>query len=156
MESEAYCWRLDMAEAVQQAGTLAWQEYGSGNAGGMGEHVADPLAHGDSVLARKDAPSSYHLASCVDDARLGVTDIVRGADLRLSTDVHRLLQALLGWNTPRYHHHRLICGADSRRLAKRDQAAALSIWKDAGMDGKVLAEQLRQSTLPAGYSLQQA
>jgi glutamyl-Q tRNA(Asp) synthetase len=156
MESEAYCWRLDMAQAVQQAGTLAWQEYGSGNAAGMGEHVADPLAHGDIVLARKDAPASYHLASCVDDARLGVTDIVRGADLRLSTDVHRLLQAVLGWSTPRYHHHGLICGADGRRLAKRDQAAALSIWKDAGMDGKVLAEQLRQSTLPAGYSLQQA
>lgn len=158
---EAHCWRLDMEKALswvaaQGLGPLTWQEMGDGNAEGMGERLADPMAHGDIVLARKDAPASYHLASSVDDGMMGVTHVVRGADLRESTDIHRLLQALLGWPTPLYHHHPLICGPDGRRLAKRDRAAALDCWKDAAMDGHELADQLRQNTLPIGYSFQKA
>lgn len=155
MAHSPYCWRLDMAAAVERVGVLHWREYGDGSLAGAGERVADPMAHGDIILARKDAPSSYHLASCLDDAWAGVSDIVRGADLQASTDVHRALQALFGWAEPRYHHHGLICGPDGKRLAKRDQAAALSIWKDAGRDGKALAEELRQGQLPDGYRLRQ-
>lgn len=152
-QTDAACWRLDMAKAVRMAGELTWTEIGTVPAE---RRMANPMAHGDIVLARKDAPSSYHLASSVDDANLGISHVVRGADLLGSTDVHRLLQALLDWPTPVYHHHGLICGADGRRLAKRDQAAALSRWKYDGMDGKALAEELRRGTLPAGYSLQKA
>jgi glutamyl-Q tRNA(Asp) synthetase len=151
-----HSWRLDMAKAAAQVGPLTWQELGDGSALGAGERLADPLAHGDIILARKDAPSSYHLASSVDDAMMGISHVVRGADLMESTDVHRLLQALLGYQTPLYWHHRLICGPDGKRLAKRDQAAALSLWKDAGHDGKALADALRQHQLPAGYTLNQA
>jgi glutamyl-Q tRNA(Asp) synthetase len=159
--SEPHCWRLDMAKAVDWAERhyphgLIWYEEGAGNLAGMGPQRADPMAHGDIVLARKDAPASYHLASSVDDAMMGVTHVVRGADLRQSTDVHRLLQALLGWPTPIYHHHMLICGPDGRRLAKRDQAASLDLMRQAGLDGRNLADQLRQHKLPTGYSFQKA
>jgi glutamyl-Q tRNA(Asp) synthetase len=146
--AEPHCWRLDMARAVAAAGELAWEE------AGQGLRAADPLAHGDIVLARKDAPASYHLASTLDDATMGVTHIIRGADLIASTDVHHLLQALLGLPTPLYRHHALVCGADGKRLAKRDAAASLAALRAAGVDGRALAADLAADRLPAGYSLQ--
>ena len=94
--------------------------------------AADPLAHGDVVLARKDAPASYHLAVTVDDAAQGVTDVVRGVDLFAATHVHRLLQALLGLPTPRYHHHALLVGPDGERLAKRHGAPTLAALRERG------------------------
>lgn len=148
MADEPHCWRLDIARAVVAAGDLTWEE------GGQGLRAADPLAHGDIVLARKDAPASYHLASTLDDAMMGVTHVIRGADLIASTNVHRLLQALLGLATPLYRHHALVCGPDGKRLAKRDAAASLKALRDGGLDGPALAADLRAGRLPAGYSLQ--
>lgn len=146
--AEPHCWRLDTARAVGLAGTLAWEE------AGQGMRIADPLAHGDVVLARKDAPASYHLASTLDDAMIGVSHVIRGADLIASTDVHRLLQALLGLPTPLYRHHALVCGPDGKRLAKRDAAASLASLRAAGIDGRTLAADLLAGRLPTGYSLQ--
>lgn len=148
LAAEPHAWRLDMARAVALAGELRWEEQG------QGMRVADPSAHGDIVLARKDAPASYHLASTLDDAAMGVTHVIRGADLIASTDVHRLLQALLGLPTPVYRHHGLVCGPDGKRLAKRDAAASLASLRDAGVDGPALAADLLRERLPAGYSLQ--
>ena len=145
---EAHCWRLDMNRAAAGAGHLAWEE------AGQGLRTADPLAHGDIVLARKDAPASYHLASTLDDAAMGVTHIIRGADLIASTDVHRLLQALLGLPTPLYRHHALVCGPNGKRLAKRDAAASLASLRAVGVDGRALAADLASDRLPTGYSLQ--
>ena len=151
---EAHCWRIDMASAAALAGPLHWEETTPPEGeGGRRAILADPLAHGDVVLARKDAPASYHLASTVDDAAMGVTHVVRGADLIASTDVHRLLQALLGLATPLYRHHVLVCGADGKRLAKRDAAASLASLRAAGVDGRALAADLRAGRLPTGYSL---
>ena len=147
MASEPHCWRLDMARAVAETGELAWEEMG------QGLRIADPWAHGDIVLARKDAPASYHLASTLDDAAMGVTHIIRGADLIASTDVHRLLQELLGLPTPLYRHHALVCGPDGKRLAKRDAAASLASLRAAGIDGRALAADLAADRLPTGYSL---
>lgn len=148
MAHEPHCWRLDMARAAAEAGELAWEE------AGQGLRSADPLAHGDIVLARKDAPASYHLASTLDDADMGVTHVIRGADLIASTDVHRLLQALLDLPPPCYRHHALVCGPDGKRLAKRDAAASLASLRAAGIDGRTLAADLAAGRLPAGYSLQ--
>ena len=86
------------------------------------------------ILARKDTPTSYHLAVVVDDAAQGVTDVVRGQDLFLATSVHRLLQALLGLPAPRYHHHRLILDADGRKLSKSTQATGLRELRAQGAD----------------------
>jgi glutamyl-Q tRNA(Asp) synthetase len=87
---------------------------------------------GDVVLARKDTPTSYHLAVVVDDARQGVTHVVRGQDLFQSTGVHRLLQALLDLPTPHYHHHRLVLDADGQKLSKSTRATALRALRDGG------------------------
>ena len=108
-----------------------------------GTIVADPLSHGDVILARKDAPASYHLAVTIDDAAQGVSHVVRGVDLFGATHVHRLLQALLGFPTPVYHHHALIAGPDGARLAKRNHAPTLESLRLAGEDGPALAASLR-------------
>ena len=122
---EPFALRLDMAAALASAGPLTWAETGEGPSGEIGAIAANPAAWGDVILARKDTPTSYHLAVTVDDAAQGVTDVVRGRDLFHATSVHRLLQALLGLPSPRYHHHRLILDADGRKLSKSTRATGL-------------------------------
>lgn len=147
--SRPHAWRLDMDSARAAAGPLTWLE-------GEIEVAAEPEAFGDVVLARKDAPASYHLAVTVDDAAQEITDVVRGADLFASTHVHRLLQALLELPTPVYHHHTLLAGADGRRLAKRHGAPTLAELRASGADPATLLAALRRGELPAGYSLAEA
>jgi glutamyl-Q tRNA(Asp) synthetase len=93
---------------------------------------ARPDRWGDVVIVRKEGPAAYHLAVVVDDARQSVTHVVRGADLRAATDVHRLLQVLLGLPAPVYHHHRLITAADGRKLSKRDGDTSLAALRALG------------------------
>jgi glutamyl-Q tRNA(Asp) synthetase len=93
----------------------------------------DPYLFGDIVLARKDVPTSYHLSVVHDDHVQGITHVIRGEDLREATHVHRVLQALLGYDAPIYFHHALVRGADDKRLAKRDKAATLQALKQEGV-----------------------
>jgi glutamyl-Q tRNA(Asp) synthetase len=120
-----YALRLDMAKAVEAVGSLTWRESGRGPGGETGQVQAVPRAWGDVVLARKEIPTSYHVSVVIDDARQGVTQVVRGQDLFWSTSVHRLLQVLLGLPEPDYLHHRLILDADGRKLSKSTRATAL-------------------------------
>jgi len=119
-------------------------------------HSADPLAHGDVVLARKDAPASYHLSCTLDDAAMGVSHVLRGDDLKGATDIHRLLQALLGLPSPVYCHHPLLVGPDGRRLAKRDGSIALADLRAQGVDPAELAAALRGRRFPVGIRLASA
>ena len=145
MAQEPHAWRVDMAAAIAAAGPLEWLE-------GESRVLARPDQFGDVVLARKDAPTSYHLAVTVDDAAQSVSDVVRGRDLQAATHVHRLLQALLDLPTPVYHHHPLLIGADGQRLAKRNGAPTISSIRAAGVDPERLVEDLRTGRLPYGYS----
>lgn len=92
-----------------------------------------PDLFGDVVLARRDVPASYHLCVTHDDACQGVTLVTRAEDLRPATDLHCLLQTLMGWARPHYAFHPLLCGADGKRLAKRDGAKAVRAMRAAGM-----------------------
>ena len=138
--TKPHCWRLDVG--VTDGLTFTDSRFGT--------IAADPAAHGDVVLARKDAPASYHLAVTIDDAAQGVTDVVRGEDLLPATHVHRLLQELLGLPVPRYHHHRLLTGPDGERLAKRHGAPTLAALRETGVDGRALADALRRGEVPVG------
>jgi glutamyl-Q tRNA(Asp) synthetase len=129
---EPYALRLALGAAIARAGVLTWTETGSGPQGQTGIVEAAPQMWGDVVLARKEVPASYHLAVAIDDARQGVTDVVRGQDLFLATGIHRLLQALLGLPQPVYHHHKLILDADGRKLSKSTQATSLRELRAAG------------------------
>jgi glutamyl-Q tRNA(Asp) synthetase len=112
-------------EAGERESNLTWNESGSGPGGETGVITAAPRAWGDVILARKEVPTSYHLAVVVDDAAQGVTDVVRGRDLFAATSVHRLLQALLAYPVPRYHHHRLILDSGGQKLSKSTRATGL-------------------------------
>jgi glutamyl-Q tRNA(Asp) synthetase len=124
---EPYALRLDMPAAMARAGKLTWTETDQGLV------AADPTAWGDVILARKDTPTSYHLAVVDDDAAQGVTDVVRGRDLFHATSVHRLLQALLDLPAPRYRHHRLILDADGNKLSKSTSATGLRELRAQGV-----------------------
>lgn len=143
---EPHCWRLDMAQAIAVAGPLDWHDLAAG------AQVARPDLFGDIVLARKDAPASYHLAATLDDAHQQISHVVRGCDLFAATHVHRLLQALLGLPVPHYLHHGLLLGDDGRKLAKSEGAAALAVLRETGASGPVLLENLRKNHLPSGIS----
>lgn len=145
-----HCWRLDMGRAIERAGPLDWTDEIAGTV------TAGPSMHGDVVLARKDAPSSYHLAVTVDDAAQGISHVIRGRDLFDATHVHRLLQALLGLPTPVYRHHALLAGPDGERLAKRHGAPSLADLRAGGMDGKTLAMDLKAGRLPLGFGVMNA
>lgn len=124
---DARAMRLDMGAALAITGALGFVEEGEG------EMACAPEAFGDVVLARKDAPASYHLCVTHDDALQGVTLVTRGVDLRPATDVQRVLQALMGWPAPAYAHHRLLTDPAGVRLAKRDRARSLRDMRSRGM-----------------------
>ncbi|MFL6830776.1 MAG: tRNA glutamyl-Q(34) synthetase GluQRS [Sphingomicrobium sp.] len=145
-----HCWRLDSGKALELVGLPAWTE----EDGRVYEAAASDI--GDAILARKDAPASYHLACVIDDCATGVTLVVRGADLRPSTPIQRVLQALLGLPEPTYLHHPLVTHADGRRLAKRDLAPALAAMRDDGVDGGALADDLLNGKLPLGFAFSDA
>jgi glutamyl-Q tRNA(Asp) synthetase len=128
-----YALRLDMAAACARVGRLNWIERGEGPEGESGSLVANPTAWGDVIVARKETPTSYHLAVVVDDALQSVTEVVRGQDLFWSTSVHRLLQALLGLPQPVYRHHRLIRDAAGQKLSKSTDATGLRELRAAGV-----------------------
>ena len=117
---EPYALRLDMNAAIARAGALTWVEIGADPKEDHETCMAQPENWGDVVLARKDTPTSYHLAVVVDDALQGVTHVVRGQDLYQATSVHRVLQALLALPPPLYHHHRLILDAEGKQAVEVD------------------------------------
>lgn len=128
-EGEAFAWRLSLKKARAALGpayfALVFEDE-------TGRVRAEPDKLGDVVLARKDFPTSYHIASVWDDALQGVTHVIRGEDLRESAHLQVLLQKLLDLPQPIYRHHKLILGADGKRLAKRDQAATLRALRESG------------------------
>lgn len=143
---EPHCLRLDMRRALAAAhadlrgAPLTFVEIAED---GRAQTVpAHPERWGDVVLVRKDTPASYHLAVVVDDARQGITHVTRGRDLYAATDVHRLLQVLLGLPEPVFHHHRLISDASGRKLAKSAGDLSLASLRAAGERPENIRRQL--------------
>ena len=124
---DAFALRLDMGKALKGlSGSLHWNDLAHGKI------TATPEIFGDVVLARKNTPTSYHLAVTLDDHLQGITLVTRGEDLLPSTHVHRLLQELLGLRAPDYHHHPLLTDDEGRRYAKRDKSLSLKALRDEG------------------------
>ena len=134
-----YAWRLDLARAQAAAGPVTYREEVPG---GVRTVAADPSAHGDVVIARKDVGTSYHLASVTDDIASGVGHVIRGVDLAEAAPLHALLYALFGDAPPTYAHHALIEGPGGRRLAKRDDAATLAAMREAGVTSEEVRARL--------------
>ncbi len=136
---EPHTWRLALSRSLPHAlkgGPLGFVTF---DEGGERWLPADPAPWGDAVIARRDVPTSYHLAVVHDDALEGITHVVRGADLESATPLHVLLQRLLGFPTPRYRHHALIQDEAGRKLSKSRGSPSLASLREAG----VTAEEIR-------------
>ena len=145
-EGRAFAWRLSLDRAREALGpawdALVFEETGSGPEGEHGRVQARPATAGDVVLARKDAGTAYHVAVTHDDALQAVTHVIRGEDLFEATHIQVLVQALMGWPTPVYRHHRLLVGADGRRYAKRDHSVTLAELRAGGVTPDALRAEL--------------
>ncbi|MES0030763.1 tRNA glutamyl-Q(34) synthetase GluQRS [Mesorhizobium sp. M0040] len=132
-ENVPFAWRLDVDAAIARAGKdLSWAEHTDETLSAMRRIEAHPQDWGDVVVARREIPTSYHLAVTMDDALQGVSHVVRGQDLYSATSVQRLLQQLLGLPQPAYFHHRLILGPDGRKLSKSLGNTGLAAQRKAG------------------------
>ena len=124
---EAYALRLDLAAARRRCpAPLTWFDRA------CGEQIATPEILGDVILARKDTPASYHLCVTHDDAGQGITLVTRGKDLFHATHLHRLLQEILGYPVPEYHHHPLLLDQNGVRFAKRNNSVTLHSLRERG------------------------
>ncbi|TIR23262.1 MAG: tRNA glutamyl-Q(34) synthetase GluQRS [Mesorhizobium sp.] len=133
-ENMPFAWRLDVEAArMRVTADLSWTEFTDETMSATRAIEAQPQAWGDVIVARRDIPTSYHLAVVLDDALQGVSHVVRGQDLYAATGVQRLLQELLGLSQPRYFHHRLILGPDGRKLSKSFKDTGLAALREAGM-----------------------
>jgi glutamyl-Q tRNA(Asp) synthetase len=132
-ENAPFAWRLDVDAAVARVGKdLAWAEFTDETLSTTRSVEARPQDWGDVIVARRDIPTSYHLAVVMDDALQAISHVVRGQDLFSATGVQRLLQQLLGLPQPAYFHHRLILGPDGRKLSKSLGDTGLAKLRDAG------------------------
>jgi len=141
-EGRPFAWRLNAKQAIAALSktNLTWIEHGDDSQ--ERPHAIDLSTLGDEVLARKDVPTSYHLASVIDDAAQGVTLVWRGEDLMDAIPIHRVLQELLGLPQPLYRHHKLITDEHGRRLAKRDKAETLQALRESGATPQDIRRQL--------------
>ncbi|NQW00942.1 MAG: tRNA glutamyl-Q(34) synthetase GluQRS [Rhodospirillales bacterium] len=130
----SYALRLDTTRALAQTGPLTWFDRS------RGEQPVNLEKLGDVVLARKDSPTSYHLSVTVDDHLQGITLVTRGDDLFAVTPLHRLLQALLGYNTPEYLHHGLRTGPEGQRYSKRDKSLSIRYLRESGLSPRQVQE----------------
>lgn len=127
--NKPYAWRLSLLACQEYLGRpynqLSFTDNGQ-------ECAAKPERLGDVILARKDVGTSYHLACCHDDMVQNITHIVRGVDLLESSHIHRLLQEVMNWPTPKYYHHPLLSGKDGKKFSKRDKSLTIRELRKGG------------------------
>lgn len=147
-EGRPVAWRLDMRRALAAApGPHAYRRFDED--GATDTVPADPARWGDVVLVRKETPTSYHLAVVVDDAAQEVTHVVRGQDLEAATDLHVLLQRLLGLPTPLYRHHGLVRDEAGAKLAKSLGSRPLAELREEGWSPRDVRAALAGAALPS-------
>ena len=130
-----YCWRFRA-----EGRPITWPDLIKGSI-----TLDSRTIGGDFIVGRSDGAPSYQLAVVVDDAAMGVTEVIRGDDLITSTPRQLLLDRALGLAPPAFGHLPLVVGPDGRRLAKRDESIKLATLRDHGRDPRVLIGRLAHS-----------
>jgi glutamyl-Q tRNA(Asp) synthetase len=139
----APAWRLHTSAALEKVGQLSWHDVASSE-----DVPIDMTDFGDVVIARKDIGTSYHLSVVIDDAMDDITLVTRAEDLKASTNLHRLLQELLGLSTPDYLHHRLLTDSNGRRLAKRDKSTSIATLRRDGHSADTILRMMPKINIP--------
>ncbi len=129
INNEPFAWRLSCKKAMEIIGNepLFFEDELKGKI------LVNPYANGDIIIARKDSKASYHLCAVYDDELQGITNIIRGDDLLNATHIQIVLQKLLNYKTPKYHHHKLLLDENGKRFAKRDKAVTLKSMRESGI-----------------------
>ena len=135
-------YRLDMDKAFAKTGPLTFTRIGPSPMDRPQITYAQPMRWGDVVIQRKDTPTSYHLAVVVDDAFQNITHVTRGRDMQAGTDIHIMLQFLLGLPAPLYTFHKLILDDEGKKLAKSSQSTCLNTLRKAGATPKDIRARL--------------
>ncbi len=135
-------YRLHMDKAMSLTGALTFQQLPADLVSDISIVKCFPERWGDIVIVRKDIPTSYHLSVVVDDAFQNITHVTRGKDLLKATDVHRVLQSLLGLPEPIYFHHELIEDDQQKKLAKSANSRSLQEIRQSGKSGAQVRAQL--------------
>lgn len=135
-------WRLRADAAIGRAGVLTFTVAQPTPLDRPQIRYARPERWGDVVLVRKDTPTSYHLSVIVDDAAQGITHVTRGRDMEAATDIHVLLQFLLGLRSPFYTFHRLILDAAGNKLAKSKGSKSLADLRAEGWTAEDVRREL--------------
>ena len=139
---EPAAYRLDTERAVALTGPLTFTLAQPTPLDRPQIRYTRPERWGDVVIQRKETPTSYHLSVVVDDAAQKITNVTRGRDMEAATDIHVLLQMLLGLPSPTYTFHRLILDEDGRKLAKSKGSASLRDLRGAGWSAERVKEEL--------------
>jgi len=134
-----YSLRLNLKKATKQTGDLYWQE------NQLSQNKVEINSTEDPIIARKDIGVSYHLAVCVDDHLQKITHIIRGQDLLHSTPIHRILQALLKFNTPHYTHHALLYEQNGQKYSKTQRSLSLRTLKEKGLSAQDVLNQVQRA-----------
>ena len=138
--NEPFAWRLSISRCEDIISTpLTYQETGLN----PGVHTIDMSKLSDETLARKDIGTSYHTACCHDDALQDITHVVRGVDIAPLTPIHRLLQHLLDWPMPIYHHHGLLKNKAGDKLAKRNKDTSIRSLRNQGFTAAQVLDMAR-------------
>lgn len=141
----------DARRLTEQGTPFAWRFRARGRSVAWTDVFFGPQRHeldrlgGDFIVARSGDVFSYQLAVVVDDALMGVNQVVRGRDLIDSTPRQILIQEALGIDRPEYRHVGLVLDRDGRRLAKRDQAVKIGQLRASGIRPEFLMAVLKRS-----------
>lgn len=132
--------KLSTARAVKALGTdqLSFQE-------GSKTILVDLTQLEDKTLVRRDIGTSYHIAVTHDDWLQNITDVGRGCDLYEKTPVHVLIQSLMGWPVPRYHHHALLMETADRKMSKRSGSQTIRSLRESGRSAAEVLDLARAS-----------
>ena len=131
-----YAIRLNLKQALKSLGErpLTFTEMGRGEIDAKAAlRAIIQTGQADPIIARKDIGVSYNIAVTHDDMLQGITHIVRGMDLYDETPLHSLIQRLMDWPTPIYHHHDLLRREDGEKLSKRGLDTSLSSLRENGL-----------------------
>lgn len=124
--------RLHTDRAIATVGMLTFSVAGPLVTDRPQIRYARPERWGDMVLQRKGTPTSYHLSVVVDDAAQGITHVTRGRDMEAATDLHILLQTLLGLTAPIYTFHKLTLDDAGKKLSKSQGSQSLAHLRATG------------------------
>ena len=146
LSGKDFSWRLDIKKAVIYAqekikSKICFNEVGLEP---IGRRLAEPHLYGDIILARKDIPTSYHLAVTIDDFEQNITLVTRGLDIYPATSIHRLLQIIFDFTEPDWFHHNLIRNEEGVKLSKTSSSTSIEFFRNNGYSPQKLIQKINK------------